>query len=287
MECSWTAFADDFKVGVAYCRDSGDSMGEGRDKLQRDLSSIATVAKSWNLIFNPDKCVIIRFGERKLVREEVYFIEGKRLKFVETHKDLGIVVDSGLRFHGHVGSVVGKVGGIMGDLLRSTICRSKVFMVSLFVSHIRPVIDYGSCLWNVGYLRDVRRLESLQRRWTREIEGLGGLSYVSRLKEVGLYSVCGRLLRLDVVKIWKSFYSDVGLSEVFEMARSVGTRGHSLKMSVPVCRSEIRRRTFAVRRVLLWNSLPADVVETTSLSTFKRRLDQFLGERLYETVDGR
>ena len=113
----------------------------------------------------------------------------------------------------------------MGDLLRSTICRSKVFMVSLFVSHIRPVIDYGSCLWNVGYLQDVRRLESLQRRWTREIEGLGGLSYVSRLKEVGLYSVCGRLLRLDVVKIWKSFYSDVGLSEVFEMARSVGTRG--------------------------------------------------------------
>merc|ERR1719452_348176 len=79
-------------------------------------------------------------------------------------------------------------------------------MVSLFVSHIRPIIDYGSCLWNVGYLRDVRRLESLQRRWTREIEGLGGLSYVSRLKEVGLYSVCGRLLRLDVVKIWKSFF---------------------------------------------------------------------------------
>ena len=49
-----------------------------------------------------------------------------------------------------------------------------------------------------------------------------------------LYSDCGRLLRFDVVKICKSFYSDVGLSEMFEMARSVGTRGHSLKMSVPV-----------------------------------------------------
>ena len=58
-------------------------------------------------------------------------------------------------------------------------------------------------------------------------------------------------------------------------------------MSVPVCRSDIRRRIFGVRRVFLWNSLPADVVETTSWSTFKRPLDQFLGERLYETVDGR
>ena len=70
------------------------------------------------LEFYPDKCVVIRFGERKLVREEIYFIAGKRLKFVKT---LWIVVNSGLRFHGHVDSVVGKLGGIMGDLLRSII----------------------------------------------------------------------------------------------------------------------------------------------------------------------
>ena len=71
--------------------------------LQRELSYIAyTVAKSWNLNFNPDKCVIIRFGEQKLVREEFYLMEGKRLKFVETHKNLGIVINSGLRLHRHV-----------------------------------------------------------------------------------------------------------------------------------------------------------------------------------------
>ena len=91
----------------------------------------------------------------------------------------------------------------------------------------------------------------MQRSWTREIEGWAELCYVFRLKQVGLYSVCGRLLRLDVVKIWKSFYSNVGLSEVFGMARFVGTSGHSPKMSVPMCRSEIRRRALGVRRVFL------------------------------------
>ena len=103
-------------------------MGEGKDKLQRDLSSFAAVAKSWNLNFKSE-CVIIRFVEQKLVREEVYFIEGKRFVFVGTHKDLGIVIDLGLRFHVHVNSLV---RGIMGDLL------------SLFVSHIHPIIDYWS-----------------------------------------------------------------------------------------------------------------------------------------------
>ena len=89
-----------------------------------------------------------------------------------------------------------------------------------------------------------------------------------------MYSVCGRHL-----------YSDEELLVVFEMTRSVGTRGHFLKMLVQVCRSEMRR-TLEVRCVFLWYSLPADVVQTTSMTTFKRRLVQFIEERLYKTVDG-
>ena len=289
VQCTWTAFADDFKIGVSYSRDLESDIAEGTNSLQRDLSSISLTAGSWNLKLNPTKCVIIRFGQG--TRSQVddsnsYWIEGKRLQFVSKHRDLGIVVDSSLKFHNHVGQVVGKVGCMMGDLLRSTICRSKDFMVTLFVSHIRPIIDYGSCLWNVGYLGDVRKLESLQRRWTREIDGLSGLDYISRLKDLGLFSVYGRLLRLDLIKIWRAFNSevDVGLSGLFEMAVSVGTRGHSFKMSIPVCRTEIRRRSFGVRRVLVWNGLPSEVVEAPSVTCFKRRLDASLGDVLYSLL---
>ena len=57
----------------------------------------------------------------------------------------------------------------MSELLQ-TVCRGREFMVALFISHIRPIIDYCSCVWNVGYVR--RLVESLQRRWTREVLGL-------------------------------------------------------------------------------------------------------------------
>ena len=176
----------------------------------------------------------------------------------------------------------------MGELLRSTVCRTKDFMVTIFVSHIRPMIDYCCCLWNVGYLEDVRRLESLQRRWTKEISGVEALEYVARLKAIGLYSIQGRLLRADLVKIWKSFNGDidVGISELFEMAQNVGTRGHSLKMSIPICRSEVMRRSFGVRRVTLWNSLPSGVIEALSVTTFKRLLDDFLGDTLFRVSSG-
>ena len=44
----------------------------------------------------------------------------------------------------------------MSELLCSTECQGREFMVALFISRIRPIIDYCSCLWNVGYIGDVR-----------------------------------------------------------------------------------------------------------------------------------
>ena len=159
-------------------------------------------------------------------------------------------------------------------------------MLTLFVAHVRPLIDYCSCLWNVGYLGDVRRLESLQRRWTREVDGLRGLDYEGRLRECGLYSVWGRLLRLDLIKIWKAFNTDteVGLREIFETASVMGTRGHQFKLSIPVCRSEVKRRTIASRCVVAWNSLGVDTVSASSVQAFKGRLDADLGDRLFFVV---
>ena len=73
-------------------------------------------------------------------------------------------------------------------------------MVSLFVSYIRPIIYFFSNVWNVGYLGDVRLLEIVQRRWTREITDVNPLSYVERLKALELHSIFGSLLRADLIK---------------------------------------------------------------------------------------
>ena len=87
--------------------------------------------------------------------------------------------------------------------------------------------------------------------------------------------------------MWKAFHKepDVGLRSMFERASGeVNTRGHSWKLSVPVCRSEARRRSLAVRCVGAWNALPAGVVGVTDFGTFKSRLTVELGERLFSVL---
>ena len=42
---------------------------------------------------------------------------------------------------------------------------------------------------------------------------------------------------MDLIKVWKCSHMEVdwGLSDVFEMTRDVGARGHAFKLSIPVC----------------------------------------------------
>ena len=72
---------------------------------------------------------------------------------------------------------------MINNQLRNTVCCFVECMLTLYVSHIRRIVEYGSCVWNVGYLEDERRLERLQHKWAREFEGLTGSIYVSHLKK--------------------------------------------------------------------------------------------------------
>ena len=86
-------------------------------------------------------------GWRELGLGHKYCLGNAELEFVESQRDLGVVVDSSLKFHSQVRNVVHKASGLSSNLLRSTVNRSPEFMIALFISHIRPILDYCSTVF--------------------------------------------------------------------------------------------------------------------------------------------
>ena len=145
-----------------------------------------------------------------------------------------MLADTELRFLGHIRSIVGKSSGMSVNLLNWTICRSREFMLTVYISHIRPLLEFYSYVWNLEYtISDKKLLDNVQRRWKKIIDGFGNLTYSERLKDRDLFSVEGRLLRADVIKCWKLFHSKCGIcpEDIFVLARSGITRGHRSKIA--------------------------------------------------------
>ena len=147
-------------------------------------------------------------------------------------------------------------------------------------------MDFSARVWNVGYLGDIRSLEQVQKCWVVQTEGMEGVDYENCLKQLGVYSVYGRLLRGDLIKIWQAFHPalDVGLAGLLDLQSHAATRSNGFKLAIPRCRTELRRRFWNVRCVQMWNGLPADVVQAESVDCFKRRLDQHVGDLFFSIV---
>ena len=158
-------------------------------------------------------------------------------------------------------------------------------MVTLFVTHIRPILVYCSCVWNVGYSRDTSLIESVQRGWTKNFDRLQGLNYKERLKSLKLFLIKGWLLRSDLIKYWKIICCDVAgcdLTVLFQRSLEERTRGHRCRLVMPCCNTDVRKHFFNVHCIKVWNEFPGRIVEAGSFSTFKALLAEYLRDVLFD-----
>ena len=103
-------FADDTKC-LKIISDPADSI-----KLQDDIASLNHWSVKWSLLFNHTKVVQISFRSQLPTS---YTIGTSSITNVESHKDLGITLQSNLSWDAHYDHIIAKAYSILG-LLRRT-----------------------------------------------------------------------------------------------------------------------------------------------------------------------
>ena len=144
-------------------------------------------------------------------------------------------------------------------------------------------MNTADSLWNLDFITDTKLLESVQRRWTKEIAGFSNLSYAERLKKLDMYSVKGRLLRTDLILCWNIAHGKCNsLKDIFISATYPNTRGHPFKFNTVRSNTIVKQRFFSSRIIKDWNSLPENVVLSDTLNKLKYNLHTFLNEKLFD-----
>ena len=82
-------------------------------------------------------------------------------------------------------------------------CKARKVISPLYKSIVRPHLDYCMQVWRPHYRKDIDKLEKVQRRVTRMVEGLREYSYEDRLRILRLTTLETRFLRADLIKVFK------------------------------------------------------------------------------------
>ena len=278
-------YADDSKI-MAVIKDWEDATN-----LQNDLSSICEWSKDWMMQLNVSKCKVMHFG-RSNPNFDYYLKDSenvtKCLEKTKQEKDLGVTFTPDLSWKEHILEITARANRILGSLKEAFVNRDSHLWKNLYISLVRPHLEYAVQVWSPTKEMDIGLIEKVQARATKIPHSMRNLSYQMRLKRWGINRLEDRRVRGDLIEMYKSVN---GLDEInWERNPVVNTpkfgvitRSNGVKIKRDTFKSRIRndfarqvsaRHNYFINRITpAWNALPKKIVQSPTLNIFKKGLD--------------
>ena len=197
-------YADDVKLFKSY------TSTEERCLLQTDLNNLVAWCDRNDLPLNLNKCKTMCFSRRS-VHPSSYVIKHHILEQVFNYVDLGVNMDPKLNFSLHIDTMVLKAKAVLSFVKRwSKEFRDPYITKTLYTTLVRPILEYGSVVWNPSYQIHSDKLESVQKqfllfalahfRWDARVSLP---PYTSRLKLINLPTLSSRREMLGIIFLVK------------------------------------------------------------------------------------
>jgi len=166
----------------------------------------------------------------------------------------------------------------------------------MFTTFIRPHVEFATTVFNPTTIGLVRRLENVQRQFTKAIPSISALSYQERCRILGIDTLAFRRTVNDLVMTHRLLSTNIpGIDHVsfFSKSANIGhTRGHALKLEHHRVLSRARGSFLGGRSVELWNQLDSDVIlmstkgfKNALLSSQRPKLNSFLSKRFPRLIE--
>ena len=247
---------------------------------------------------NTAKCKVMHFV--KTNPEAEYLINdlnsGQRVKLgiSNCERDLGVFVSSDLRCDSHIAEIASKANRILGMLVKTFTCRDVELWKNLYISLVRPHLEFASTVWNPQTKGNIEALEKIQRRASKIPLKMKNLAYEDRLKVWGITTLEERRTRGDLIQMYKTV-NELEVINWYSGPQFVLHRNTRATNKNDMClRREnfssrarndfshfvsVRHNFFLNRVSEHWNKLTNSQIHATNLNSFKARIDS-----LHETA---
>ena len=264
-------FADDTKVAKVINDESS------AFEMQAIINNLGNWSRQWEMKFNLEKCCILHFGFNN--QKYQYTMNGAVLQSESQQKDLGIIITDSCKPSEQCAAAAKKANQVLGRINRAFSCYTKDIMLQIYKVFVRPHLEYAVSAWSPWLKKDIEALEKIQRRATRRVSDIRG-NYPERLEQLDLTTLEERRSRGDAIETYKYLHRiwNIDSSALFTLVdpeRPLTRQQQSfMPLIVPRARLDIRKYAFSVRSAKLWNEIPSETREASSLNIFKNMYDR-------------
>ena len=275
-------YADDLKMYIEY---NYIQKSELQNRLDKALIDLDIWCSKNGLNISVNKCGVFYFGISNDKRN--YLLKDNPIPIIQGNfRDLGILISPDLKWNDQVQRISQAALRRWFNFMR--VIRSKDFpaLVRIFKAYIRPLLEYGSVVFNSYSPIFANRLEKVQRKITRHIFIRCNLSttqfppnYLERLKKLNLETLKSRRLKADLICMHKIINGQVLINEN-NKPKAIGNRDkYSLRNKysrafIPYSRTNTRINSFFIRVPKMMHKLPPDLLKTTDLGKFVASLNR-------------
>ena len=247
-------------------------------ELQKDLSQLCSWAKDWQMLFNADKCSLLRISKKKVNLKFQYSIHGKTLKDVEHHPYLGLELDQDLSFTQHTNQTVSKAQRNLNLLRRNISGCSETTKGHAYNALVRPVLEYASSAWDPYQMTQINKLEAVQRKSARFVTGDHSreTSVTGLMQALQWRTLQERRLVARLAMFYKAVNDQAAchIPQDFPPTTSRTRSSHNIQYHLPHTRLDCYKFSFFPRTIRAWNILPTQLVQAPDTENFKTQLQQ-------------
>ena len=261
IESEIRLFADDC-VCYREIKDEEDTM-----KLQRDIDRLGSWARKWDMRFQPVKCNMMQLTRKRIKKIHAsYTLEGTNLENVESIKYLGVTITSDLRWNTHISNVCTKANRTLGFLRRNLYSCPQEVKEAAYKGLVRPVLDYGSSVWDPPGVVLQEELESVQKRAARFVTGnynyeTGSMTGI--LGQLKWESLKKRRKDNRLILLYKGLKgkASVPTDDLIPKTRRCRNQ-HSMAFQTPIANTDVYKGSFFPQTIRDRDALPDSLISS-------------------------
>ena len=250
--------------------------------FQQDIDAMESWFSQNNLELNASKCkymVISRKCQHHQPMNQLT-ISNALLEKVSDFKYMGVWLSDNLTWTKHVEQITKRATKQAGLIFRRFYAHSSSESIKqLYVSFVRPHLEYAAPVWDPHCNSHINALERVQKFSLRMSYKAWDEEYDNLLSRANLQPLAKRRKFLKVCYLYQIINGTSNFPNSPIVRRNMDPRlrsSESQQLCQPFARTNAYHHSFFPHTISIWNSLPAPVHRCSSLPVFKRHVMTYM-----------